>query len=392
MAFILIVDDDPNIRRVLSLHLEKEGHALRVASDAEEALWTLSNLEFDLVVTDIFLPRLNGVELLEAIRQVAPHVEVIIMTGEPTVETASEALRLGAADYLMKPISRAALIKSTTRALQFKQLSDEKRRLEADNRTYQQNLERIVEERTRALRESRQQLRGLAGRIENTREEEQKRIAGIIHDEIGQLLTVLKMDLGMLARRAGEIPAVEESVPKMKLLLDQALEVVHHLSHELRPTLLDDLGIVEALNWHLKEFTQRAGVAVHLEIDPPDLTLDRDRSVTLFRVFQEAITNIARHAGASVLRITLRRTRHRILLRIRDDGKGCSPMDLNRHTAFGVLQLRERALRWGGATRIGSLPGQGTVVRFSIPIPNESKPASPSPEKPLSPGEGIPVP
>ncbi|MHB1309818.1 MAG: hybrid sensor histidine kinase/response regulator [Limisphaerales bacterium] len=162
MPKILIVDDEKSIRRTLAEFLRAEGHEVHEAEDADVALRHLSDVEYDVVVTDIILPRVTGVELLRRIQATAPHVQVVMMTGEPTVETAAESLRMGAADYLFKPITKAAIIRVVANAAKLKALDDTKRHLEAENRAHQENLERLVEERTRQLRASEERARELS--------------------------------------------------------------------------------------------------------------------------------------------------------------------------------------------------------------------------------------
>lgn len=162
MSRILIVDDERSIRRTLGEFLRAEGYDVVEAEDADVALRRLSEAAFDVVVTDIILPRVTGVELLRSIHATDPHVQVVMMTGEPTVETASESLRAGAADYLFKPISKAAILRVVAAASKLKGLDDAKRRLEADNRKYQENLERLVEERTQQWRVSEERARELS--------------------------------------------------------------------------------------------------------------------------------------------------------------------------------------------------------------------------------------
>lgn len=162
MARILIVDDEKSIRRTLGEFLRQAGYAVDEAEDAEVALKQLSETAFDVVVSDIILPRVTGVELLRRIHEISPHVQVIMMTGEPTVETATEALRAGAVDYLSKPINKAAILRVVANAVRIKLLEDTRRRLEAENQVHRENLERLVQERTAQLRESETRARELS--------------------------------------------------------------------------------------------------------------------------------------------------------------------------------------------------------------------------------------
>jgi PAS domain S-box-containing protein len=161
MARVLVVDDERSIRLTLREFLREEGHDVAVAEDADTALDVLKQHGSDVVVSDIVLPRVTGVELLRALREAAPTVQVIMMTGDPSLETAAESVRMGAADYLVKPVGRAAIVRAVASAAKVKAVNDECRRLEAENRTYQANLERLVQERTAALRESEDQYRQL---------------------------------------------------------------------------------------------------------------------------------------------------------------------------------------------------------------------------------------
>jgi len=151
MAKILIVDDEKGIRKTLGEFLRNDGHDVEEAEDAEIALQVIKARAVDVVVTDIVLPRLTGIELLRRIHAIAPEVQVVMMTGEPTLETAAESLRLGAANYLFKPITKAEILRAATNAEKLKSLHDTRKRLEAENRAHQENLERLIEERTRQL-------------------------------------------------------------------------------------------------------------------------------------------------------------------------------------------------------------------------------------------------
>lgn len=161
MTRVLIVDDEKSIRRTLAEFLSAEGYGVVEAEDAEAAQQLLGQTEFDVVVTDIVLPRVTGVELLHRIHAAAPHVQVVMMTGEPTLETATESLRAGAVDYLFKPINKASIVRVVANAARIKSLADTKRKLEAENQTYRQNLEQLVKQRTMQLQLSEARFRAL---------------------------------------------------------------------------------------------------------------------------------------------------------------------------------------------------------------------------------------
>jgi DNA-binding response OmpR family regulator len=159
MGNILVVDDERSIRITVKAFLEADGHTVETAEEAEEAMAFLGAKPIDVILTDIILPKVSGIELLKRIRERSPFVQVIMMTGEPTLETASEALRLGAVDYLQKPVGKSEILKVVRNAFHFKYLSDEKLRLEQENRNYMNHLEQLVEQRTHALASSEAALR-----------------------------------------------------------------------------------------------------------------------------------------------------------------------------------------------------------------------------------------
>jgi len=166
MAHVLLVDDERSIRVTLGEFLRGDGHQVRLAADAETAQQILREEDLDVIVTDIILPRISGVALLQIIRKTSPHVQVILVTGEPTLETVTAGLRAGAVDYLLKPVSKEMILKTVANAAKIKALGDAKRRLEEENRAYQDGLELLVEERTKELRESEERYRTLVENID----------------------------------------------------------------------------------------------------------------------------------------------------------------------------------------------------------------------------------
>ncbi len=165
MANILIVDDEQSIRVTLREFLRDADYEVGVAEDADQAMGMLAEEVFDVVLADIIMPKITGVALLKAIKETSPRVQVILMTGEPTVETASEAVRAGAFDYLSKPVGKEQLLKTVAHAAKVKALDDERQRLTEENRQYQENLERLVDERTTDLRESKSLYQSLVDHI-----------------------------------------------------------------------------------------------------------------------------------------------------------------------------------------------------------------------------------
>jgi PAS domain S-box-containing protein len=227
--------------------------------------------------------------------------------------------------------------------------------------------ERIEAERQ--LQESYRQIRELTGHLQNIREQERSHIAREIHDELGQQLTVLKMDVSWLNKKVGA--GDEEIKSKLKSLtamLDGTVKTVRRISSELRPSLLDDLGLVAAIDWHLREFENRSGV--HTDFSEPEGDLDLTDTVKtgIFRIFQESLTNVARHAEARSVKVDLHRDNGSIVLRIEDDGKGFNKLQANSRRTLGILGMKERTTMMGGTYDISSESGKGTVVVVSVPV------------------------
>jgi PAS domain S-box-containing protein len=222
---------------------------------------------------------------------------------------------------------------------------------------------RLVEKR---LEDSHAQLRALAARLEAVREEERKRIARDIHDEMGQHLTALRMGVSMLRMKYGaSAPAILQDLRELNMLVDKTIEVARHTAASLRPAPLD-LGIMSALEWLVAEFTRSTGLPCTLEADEADLQLDDKRSTAIFRIAQESLTNIGRHANASRATLRLVRQGRDLLLEVRDDGKGFDPT-ASRPNSLGIVGMRERALMLGGELLISSAPDRSTVVMARIP-------------------------
>jgi PAS domain S-box-containing protein len=228
-----------------------------------------------------------------------------------------------------------------------------------------------IEDRKRAetiLQHSLDQLRALAARLQTVREEERIRLAREIHDELGQALTAIKIDFTSLLRDLpedqGSVAPRSQSILK---LLDQTIQSVRRIATELRPGILDDLGLVAALEWAAEDFQTRTGTKCHISLPDEDIALDPERAAALFRTFQETLTNVARHADATQVDVRLDKENGNLILEVRDNGKSISEEQLSAKTSLGILGMRERVLVFGGTLTIGGIPGVGTTVRVLIP-------------------------
>jgi PAS domain S-box-containing protein len=218
------------------------------------------------------------------------------------------------------------------------------------------------------LRASREQLRELSRFLESVREEERTRMAREIHDELGQTLTALKIDLSWLAGNLlPDQASLLAQTGSMYELIGSAIETVKQIATELRPGVLDDLGLADAIQWQTQAFGKRTGIAVRFSAHPESIILDRDRSTAIFRICQEALTNVVRHAEATQVAVILKRGPGRVLLSVKDNGKGIEEGQILDRRAFGLLGMSERARVWGGDVKINGAPGKGTTVAVSIP-------------------------
>ena len=225
-----------------------------------------------------------------------------------------------------------------------------------------------------AERAARRRLRNLAGYLEDAREKERTYIAREIHDEFGQALTALKMDLAWLAKR---LPANQDGllakVGSMSELVDSSIHMVRRIATDLRPGVLDHLGLVASIEWQAQEFAKRAGFECQLHLTDRDLMLDEDLLTAVFRIFQETLTNVVRHAEATKVRVELREDADELVLIVQDNGKGMTESQITRSKSLGLIGMQERARSWGGRVMFLATPGQGTTVTVRVPMVNATE-------------------
>jgi PAS domain S-box-containing protein len=221
-----------------------------------------------------------------------------------------------------------------------------------------------------ALFQSREQLRNLASHLQSIRDEERGRIAREIHDELGQSLTALGMDVHWLKQRLSEDEKpLRERATLMSDLIVETISSVKRISSELRPALLNDFGLSAAIEWQLVEFGNRTGIQFEIHSDPEDIVLDDSRSLAIFRIFQEALTNVARHAEATMVEVHLRKKDDKVEMEVRDNGKGITEERNRDPKSFGLIGMRERVHTFGGCLRISGTNNNGTFIKVIIPLP-----------------------
>jgi signal transduction histidine kinase len=225
----------------------------------------------------------------------------------------------------------------------------------------------------KALENSRRQLRALTARLQAGREEERAAVAREIHDDLGQMLTALKLNLDWLERKLGEpgnetaLNPLLERVVESAEIVENAAQSVQRIATDLRPPVLDNLGLVEALQQEALRFKERSGIACELRLPNSPLSLPPEPSIAIFRVFQEALTNVARHAQATAARITLEISNQELVLEIEDDGKGIQPDAIADTRSLGLLGMAERASALGGNVAVTPIAPHGTRVTLRLP-------------------------
>jgi two-component system sensor histidine kinase UhpB len=223
------------------------------------------------------------------------------------------------------------------------------------------------------LENSREQLRALTVKLQSVREEERKRLSRDIHDELGQVLTGFKMELAWMRSRLnapGPVPreALLDKITIVGSQIDASANTIRKLCSELRPGILDDLGLLAAIDWQARDFSKRTGIQCQIISEINNPPLDPDGNTAVFRIFQEVLTNVARHAQASKVTVSLVETETMLILEARDDGRGIRPADLTGANSLGLLGMRERAMALGGNIDFEGHQSSGTTVTLEVPL------------------------
>jgi signal transduction histidine kinase len=392
---LLLVEDDASMGLLFERLLSLLGYDVRIENSAEEAWALFQHTPFDLVITDWVLPGMSGLEFCKHLRSLpfGEYIYICVVTARNSREDLLEVLEAGANDYLAKPLEIPLLeVRIRIAEQQVFQLQ-QRREARAELSRHQAELEGRVFSRTEELSEMIQalqeeisqrrnaetrlaqthlQLRALASHLLSIQEEQQKRISREIHDELGQAMTALKLDLAWLLQQLNGQSVFQAKIQKMIPLVSDTISTIQRICAELRPGLLDDLGLEAALEWLVQEFGERTGLVCKLHIEPEELELPMDLSTTLFRICQESLTNIMRHAHAKQVNISLTRVDQMVSLRVQDDGKGISTDQINHPHSLGLMGIRERVLPWNGDVTISGQIGQGTTIFVQVSLEEET--------------------
>ena len=363
-AKILIVDGEIAHVQLLEALLACAGYVhLRSVTDARDALALYEAFQPDLVLLDLRMPHLDGFEVLAQIRARTPdtgYVPVLVLTSAVDPDALRRALGAGAKDFLVKPADSEEILLRVRNLLHMRFLHQA---LQHQN----QALEERVRERTQREREARERLQALSRQLVDVQETERREVARELHDQIGQMLTGLRMTL----RTAMDVDPKEQRghLATADALARELLGRVRALALDLRPAMLDDLGLLEALLWHHEQYTARTGVRVVFKHSGLERRLPGPTETAAYRIVQESLTNVARHAQVDEVEVQAWTDGDGLLLQIEDHGCGFDPdATLARGTASGLTGMRERAAVLGGWLRITSATGESTTVNAMLPV------------------------
>lgn len=351
---VLIVEDNEDDALLIIRELARGGYVpqhQRVDTSAATRQ-ALETGQWDVIIADYAMPQFNGSEALGIVKSCGLDIPFIIVSGAIGEQTAVAAMKAGAHDYVMKS-ALGRLVPAIQRELQEAQVRRRWRQAEV------------------ALIEAHRRLQALSSRMMQIQETERRTLARELHDEIGQALTAVKIHLQALLLRSDtlkHVPQIEDSLR----IVDGALEQVRSLSLDLRPSQLDDLGLQPALRWYLDRQSRIAGLDLQFGADALPARLHPDVETACFRIAQEAMTNVLRHAGAKRVGVELRRHGEELELTVEDDGKGFDVAAAQRRAAtgasLGLAGMEERAALAGGRIELSSAAGRGTRVRVSFPL------------------------
>lgn len=305
----------------------------------------------DMILSDFALPSFDGYAALTIAKEKTPNTPFIFVTGTMGEEVAIETLKSGATDYVLKT-RLGRLGPAVNRAL--RESADRRERQFAEGK----------------LRRSLDQLRALTKYLQYVREEERTRIAREVHDELGQALTGLKLDMSLLAKQLPKsTKGLQEKTKTMIAHIDTTIQTVRRIATELRPGILDSLGLVAALEWQANEFQMRTSIRCTVTSTVSDTEWSPDFQTVFFRIFQETLTNVIRHAKATRVEVELAEVDSHLVMKVKDNGRGISAEELASTRSLGLVGMRERAALIGGEITLQGAPGQGTTVLLSVPVP-----------------------
>ncbi|MGE5469392.1 MAG: response regulator [Bacteroidota bacterium] len=358
---IIVVEDTPASLELLCELLTQAGFAVRPAQEGRMALRSAQAKAPELILLDIRLPGLDGYEICRRLKQDArtKDIPVIFLSALRDESDTVLGFALGAVDFIAKPFRPEEVLARVRTHIELRRL--------------QTGLEERVRERTAQLLAAQADLEAsqaryqeLAGFLQTVREEERSRIARELHDELGQALTSLRIDLGWLRGKCEMLgqPVVDRA-GMAYALIERTIDALRRISEGLRPGMLDVLGLAAAIEHHVTQFEERSGIACTLSMNKEEFEIDGALATAIFRLVQEALTNVLRHAEADHLTVTIDDSVDCIRIRVEDDGRGFRPAEDKK--TFGLLGMQERVKMLGGRIEITSQLGQGSCIDATFP-------------------------
>jgi signal transduction histidine kinase len=348
----LMLEDETADAELIQKFLRRSGmnFTAAVASDRPEFIAAISTGPFDAILADNSLPQFDSIDALKLLQSENIDSPFILVTGTVSEEFAVGIIQMGADDYILKN-NLTRLPSSILQAIEKRKITKEKQDAEED------------------LRQSNRELHELSLHLQNIREEERIQIARDIHDELGQQLTGLKMDVYALDKQIdSDDITVRGKFTDILVMIEEIVGSVRKIAANLRTNILDDLGLVAALKWQSKEVENRFGIKINFACDFPEIDTPVGISTGMFRIYQEALTNAVRHANAHVIECSLKVANHRLIMDIHDDGKGIEECAGGKRKSFGLLGIKERVFVMGGEYTLNSAPGKGTSLTISVPV------------------------
>jgi len=382
---VLLVNDDSAsllaLTSLLTYAPQENQYEVVVARSGEEALRHVLNHDFAVILLDVSMPGMDGFETAEAIHSHprSASVPIIFITAHYADEINKlKGYQKGAVDYLFTPIFPKILqskvsvfVELAKKNIQLQSQTEELAELNTELQEQRKlDLQHLNERKQteEALRQSREELRQLASYQDRIKEDERKRIAREIHDELGQNLLALRLDVSMLHARTGNShPKLNKKVHAVLDQIDSTMKAMRSIINNLRPSVLD-LGLNAAMEWQVKEFQRRTGIACKLIMHDRDLLLDDTKATALFRILQESLNNVLRHAQATHAEIELTQEDDVVSMRIADNGIGIFPGCRRKANSFGLVGIKERINTLGGTLLINTGQNRGTTLTVSIPM------------------------
>jgi signal transduction histidine kinase len=345
MSTLLIVDDNASARETLLAMLEPENYQIELAKDGFQALQILQDVRPDLILLDVMMPGMDGFEVCRRIRATPQLAEVpiIMLTALDDRASLLQGIEAGADDFISKPVDRYEL---TARVRTITRLN-----------------------RYHTLQQQRENLSEMTERLIAAQEEERQHISRELHDDLGQALTTQMISLRNLQGDLSLPP--EELFERLQALHDQSYEIfvkIRRLAQDLRPPILDALGLNVSMQTYCTEFTRRTHLPVTFEVDVPAINLPDIYNITLYRLLQEALNNIIKHAQATHVWVDLSMEDNAIVLTIQDNGKGFDTSQAKTN-GIGLSSMNERVTIAGGTLNISSTPERGTILTAQFPLP-----------------------